>query len=518
MEDAHHHRHRLTHPEEHAEVGDKGLKKNAIGFVDALIIGLASTAPAYSLAAVLGAVAAEVDVQAPAVLLFSFVPMFMVAGAYYYLNRADPDCGTAFSWITRAMGPYVGWMAGWAICTTGILVIGSLAQVAASSGYNIIGIDEPAKGVVTVTTIVIIALMTWICVVGTEVSARLQRILIIGQVSTLLIFAVVAIVKVIGDNGGPDSVDPSLSWFNPFAVDGFNPFVIGLLTGVFIYWGWESCVNLNEEVEDGAEASGKAGVASTVILLLTYCLVAVAVIAYAGGAGVAEGEDETLFFDVAENVMGTPLDKIVVFAIFTSALASTQTTILPASRTTLSMARQDAMPAKFGQVSKRFLTPDFSTIIIGVFAAVWFTVFNTLTENFLFDSVTALAIMIAFYYSLTGFACAIYYRRELTKSVKNFIFIGVAPVTGGAILAYMFVRAIMYYSDPENADLSDSTVFGLGMPAAIGLALIVLGFVLMILWRLGGHLEFFGRKTEVVDPEVAAGRKAGTAAVPEGVA
>ncbi len=97
--------HRLTHPEENAEVGDKGLKKNAIGFVDALIIGLASTAPAYSLAAVLGAVAAEVDVQAPAVLLFSFVPMFLIAGAFFYMNRADPDCGTTFSWVTRAMGP-----------------------------------------------------------------------------------------------------------------------------------------------------------------------------------------------------------------------------------------------------------------------------------------------------------------------------------------------------------------------------------------------------------------------------
>ena len=36
--------------------------------------------------------------------------------------------------------------------------------------------------------------------------------------------------------------------------------------------------------------------------------------------------------------------------------------------------------------------------------------------------------MIAFYYALTGFACAIYYRRELTKSVKNFFFIGVGPL------------------------------------------------------------------------------------------
>ena len=307
-----------------------------------------------------------------------------------------------------------------------------------------------------------------------------------------------------------------MSWFNPFAVDGFEPFVIGLLTGVFIYWGWESAVNLNEEVENSNDAPGRAAVASTVILLVTYVLVAVAVIAYAGSKTVAASEDESLFFDVAEGVFGTPLDKLVVFAILTSALASTQTTILPASRTTLSMARQDAMPEPFGRVHKRFLTPHFSTIAIGILAAVCYALFNTLTQNFLFDSVTALAIMIAFYYSLTGFACAIYYRRELTKSVKNLLLIGVAPVTGGAILAFMFVRAILYYSDPANSDSEDVTVLGLAMPAVIGIGLIILGAVLMLLWRLAGHRGFFHRRTETVDPDVAAGRKQGTAAVPEG--
>ena len=39
-----------------AEVGDKGLKKDAIGFLDGLVIGISSTAPAYSLAAVLAIV------------------------------------------------------------------------------------------------------------------------------------------------------------------------------------------------------------------------------------------------------------------------------------------------------------------------------------------------------------------------------------------------------------------------------------------------------------------------------
>ena len=91
-----------------------GLKAGALGFISSLVIGVASTAPGYSLAASLGLVVAitGIGLQAPAVLLVAFVPMLLIASAYYYMNRADPDCGTTFSWATRAMGPWAGW-SGW---------------------------------------------------------------------------------------------------------------------------------------------------------------------------------------------------------------------------------------------------------------------------------------------------------------------------------------------------------------------------------------------------------------------
>ena len=120
-------------------VVDDTLKADAIGFVDALVIGLASTAPAYSLAAVIGSVTVIAGVHAPAVLLASFVPMLLIATAFLYMNRVDSDCGTTFSWVTRALGPSAGWMGGWAICTTGILVVGSLADVGARYLYLLVG-------------------------------------------------------------------------------------------------------------------------------------------------------------------------------------------------------------------------------------------------------------------------------------------------------------------------------------------------------------------------------------------
>jgi amino acid transporter len=485
--------------------GDKGLKADAIGFVDALVIGLASTAPAYSLAAVIGLIVLDAGVQAPAVLLASFIPMFFIAAAFYWLNRADPDCGTTFSWVTRAMGPYLGWMGGWAITMTGVLVIGSLADVAARYTFLLFGWDAAAesKWGVIAFAVALIALMTWICVIGTETSARLQRVLILGQVAGLLLFAVVALVKVATGDAPQGSVDPQLSWLFPWEIDSLTLLVAGMLTGVFIYWGWESAVNLSEETEGPVGSPGKAGVASTVILLVTYIGVAYAAIAFAGPGLLEEfADDEGIFSTLATDVLGSPLDKLVVLAILTSALASTQTTILPASRTLLSMARADAMPEALGRVHPRFYTPHVSTIVIGIVATVWYVVVSALSENFLFDTLTALALMIAFYYALSGIACLIMYRRQLLRSPRNFLLIGLAPLIGAVILGYLWIKATIDYADPE-ASYTGSSLFGIGLPTVVGVGFLLLGVVLMLLWRAGGHERYFGREgLEHADPEV----------------
>jgi amino acid transporter len=247
-------------------------------------------------------------------------------------------------------------------------------------------------------------------------------------------------------------------------------------------------------------------VASTVILLVTYLAVAAAVVGF-GGVSTAEkfADDDAILSTLATGVLGSPWDKLVVLAVLTSALASTQTTILPASRTVLSMARGNALPAYLGETHPRFLTPHVSTIVVGALAAIWYVPLNFISENFLFDTLSALSLMIAFYYALTGFACAIYYRHELTKSVKNFLFIGAAPVVGALMLAYLFFRSMVDLANPD-ASYSGGSFLGLGVPLIIGLGFLLFGVILEILWRLSGHESFFGRRPETVPPEIAEGR------------
>ena len=81
----------------------------------------------------------------------SFVPMFLVAGAYYYMNKADPDCGTSFSWVTLGMGPHLGWMVGWVIVVTDIVVMANLAQIAGLYTFLLVGWDSAAASTFAVT-------------------------------------------------------------------------------------------------------------------------------------------------------------------------------------------------------------------------------------------------------------------------------------------------------------------------------------------------------------------------------
>src|SRR5919206_1449212 len=182
----------ITPPAPAPQLGDKGLKKDALGFVSSLVIGVASTAPGYSLAATLGFIVAVtgVGLQAPAVLLVAFIPMLLIASAYYYMNRADPDCGTTFSWATRALGPWAGWMGGWAIVVADVIVMANLAQIAGLYSFLLVGWQSAAASTAAVTIVGLawIGLMTWICVIGIELNARSQRWLLTAEIITLAAF------------------------------------------------------------------------------------------------------------------------------------------------------------------------------------------------------------------------------------------------------------------------------------------------------------------------------------------
>lgn len=480
--------------------GEKGLKGGAVGLMSSVVIGVASTAPGYSLAATLGFVIALVGVKAPAIMLAAFIPMALVAAAYYYFNRADPDCGTTFSWCTRAFGPSIGWISGWAVILADLLVMGSLAQISGSYTFKLFGADGLADDTFWVTTlgVIFIASMTYICYVGIEVSAKTQYGLLGMEFIVLVVFAFVAFGRVaFGDP--PDAITPSLSWLWPSGIT-LTDFTEGILLAIFIYWGWDTAVSINEESEDSTRTPGKAAVLSTLVLVGIYVVCSFAAQAFGGVDSLADADD--VLDTLAHDVLG-PFDKLLIIAVLTSAAASCQTTILPAARTSLSMASKRAIPPFWGRISKRGLTPSTSTVAFGILSVLWYVGLTRFSSNTLADSILSLGLMIAFYLGLTGFACTWYFRKHLFDSATRFVMLGLVPFSSGMMLMAVFVKSCIDYSDPENSE-SGSSWFGVGPPLVIAVVLIAIGGLLMVAQRASDP-TFFRRRPELPSQAIVDG-------------
>ncbi len=485
--------------------GHKGLKRDALGYISNLVIAVASTAPAYSLAATLGFIVAVTGVgtHAPAVMIVSFIPILFVSVGYRYFNFADPDAGTSFAWVSRAWGPQLGWINGWAIFLADIIVMASLAAIASNYTYLLFSWHWAAHSnvMLIVGAMIWIALMTWICYRGIELSARVQTFLLGFELATLTLFVVVTLIKVYANNPA-HSIHVSASWFNPFDM-GWSALIDAVLLGIFIYWGWDSGVAVNEESRDSRRGPGKAAIVSTVILLLIYVLTTVAAQAYHGTAFLSNNSSDVLN-SLATNVFGSPLNKLVIIAVLTSASASTQTTILPTARTTLSMAKWKAIPSAFGRIHPRFLTPSFSTLLMGGLSIVWtiaLLAFNP-SQNVLGDTISALGFAVCFYYGCTGLACAFYFRKHLFDSLKTFLFAGLIPFVGGLMLIGIGVKAYSYYSKAGNN--YSKALLGIQTPILVGIGGLILGVVLMFAsWPF--YADFFHRRWgETADPELLA--------------
>ena len=234
-----------------------------------------------------------------------------------------------------------------------------------------------------------------------------------------------ALVRVGTGNHPAGSITPAWSWFNPLQ-GGFTGFVTGIILMLFIYWGWDTAVAVNEETKDPAKTPGRAAILSTVILLVTYVArdpggAVVRRHRHARASGSATATTPVDVLSVLGNAVfggtgiGLFLARLLLLMVLTSAAASTQTTILPTARTTLSMATYKALPQVVRQDAPAL--PDAHRVHDrdGCHLGAALPRRSTTSRGgfVIADAVTAIGLYIAFYYGLTGFACAWYYRKTL---------------------------------------------------------------------------------------------------------
>ena len=482
--------HSGSQTEQQHGLSEKGLKAGSVGLIGAVVIGISCIAPAYTLTAALGPTVAEVGVQLPAIFLVGFIPMLLVAFGYRELNNAMPDAGTSFTWASRAFGPWIGWMGGWGLIAATIIVLSNLAAVAVDFFYlmlaQIFGNPELADLTTNLplniaTTLVFIALACWISYRGMETTKTVQYVLVGFQLLVLAWFSISAFSHV-ANGTAFDATAISPDWFNPFAVGSFSAFAAGVSLSIFIYWGWDVTLTMNEETKNPEKTPGRAATITVLVIVIIYMTVALATLSYAGvgdtGLGTGNPENQgSIFAVLAGPVMG-PFAILMSLAILSSSADSLQSTFVSPARTLLSMGHYKALPQKFGKISPTYKSPSYATIASAIAAAAFYVITRTTSENALWDTITALGMMICFYYGITALACVWFFRAEAFSGARAFFFKFLAPLLGGVILLVMFVKTAYDSMDPAYG--SGSSIGGVGLVFILGMGVLLLGVVLML--------------------------------------
>jgi amino acid transporter len=500
----------------------KGLQKGKIGAFAGAIIGIASIAPAYTMTSGNGPTISVAGLQTPFILLIGCIPMMFVLMGYRELNSSMPDSGSTFTWSSRAFGPWIGWLGGWGLVASTALVLSNLAAVAVDFLFIALSQMFENPDIADLTgnlwvNIPVVAILTGIAAYisyrGVEETKRVQYALVGLQAIALAWFVIAAVAK-IANGEAYDYTPVSLEWFNPALLgsDGFSfsALMAGLSLSIFMFWGWDVILTMNEETKDPRRTPGRAALLTIAMIVITYLTVTIVLLSYTGigttGLGAGNPDiQEALFAALAPEVMG-PFALIMSLAVFASSASALQATLVSPSRTLQAMSHYGAVPKTLGKLSK-YQTPGAATVWAAVASVTFYVLMRLVSEDALWDTITAMGIMVCFYYGITGLAAFWYFRGTWFASIGNFFRRFLLPLLGGIALVVMFVKTLYdSATDPDfgsgnmlfSTTLPDgSTDGGVGVVFVAGVAIIGGGIILMVIYSLINPGFFKGKEIEV---------------------
>jgi len=442
----------------------RGLRAGALGLAESVIMGIAGSGPAYSVAASTAALIGPVGVLAPASLVYCGLIMFGIAFAYRHLNRMAVNAGASYAWVAAIFSPALGFFAGWALLISSAVFMVSGTLPAAAATLKLLAprlVDS--QGAVTLVAAL------WLVAIGAAVAKGIKLASYLQVGFTLVEVGVLALFFVLAAAGfaPPPAHDFAAAWLTG---GGFTPalFASGAATALFAISGWDVTANLNEETRNGARAAGAGSilaVAVVVLLLAGFNALALWLLSDAeiGHAGI------NIVTAVAGKLLPHPWDYLAVVAVMLSTIGTLETSILQFTRTVFAMSRDRVLHPRYGRLHPSYRTPWIATLLItGIGLVLLFgSSFLDGVKTVIDDSINAVGFQVAFYYGLTGLACAWYFRSEALTGIGKFVFLLLWPLVGVG-----FCFAIALYSVP-NFDLATNL---------LGVGSIALG-ILPYLWR-----------------------------------
>lgn len=401
------------------------LKKGALGLVDAVTMAVAGSAPAYSITASTAALVAAVGMAGPGALLFAFIPMIGITIAFSYLNKWRSDAGAAYAWVGRAIHPWLGFLAGWALLCLSTIFMVAAALPAGEATLDLLAPSELhdvrwATGIGVVWFLGVLALVT----VGISATARVQVFLTVLELGALLLVGGLAVWKA---SAAPVAAF-DWKWFSPLEFGSFQAFSAGMLVAVFYYFGWDVSSNLAEETSDADRKAGLGGIVGVLVIFLLFILLQVAVQMAMTPADV-QANSANLLPALGRFALPAPWNAIAIVAVMVSAVATLETQMLQCTRLLYSMARDQVIGEPMGRLHPRFQTPWLAGFAVAGVSLLLFAASAAVpTINVLMsDLINAIGLQVSFYYTLAGLACVWYHRKVLLTDWRVLVFAGIVP-------------------------------------------------------------------------------------------
>jgi amino acid transporter len=466
---------------------ETGLEPNAIGVVQDTVIGMASSAPAATVGLTLASLAATTAYGSGPILLLTAIPMLIIANAYRRLNMWNAHAGASFEWVGRAINPYLGFLTGWLMVVAYIIGTVSAVEVIGPSLITVFGgTDTPGKDFAIAAAVGLVMLV--IAIVGIKITARAQIAMGVTEWAILLGFAIAGLVVVLGHHPGTFPI--TSGWFSPTGIGGHGDAVGGFLAAVFVYGGWDGTLYVNEETTRRHINPGRAALLAVGLLTVLYVGCQFGLQGVVSPAKLQANSDSALVY-VAHALGGSGWAKVMALAIALSVVATTGTGIVLSARIVYGMASRRVLPPVLARVNPRFATPVLASVICGLLivgiSGVYLLASSSVQNAF--DNVVAVTgLLFSIFYILTALTLVVYYRRLITRGVRNAVVLGVLPLAAAGFLGWVLVLSLM--------DAPASQV-----ESVIGIVL--LGVLLMLVARFGFRSDFFSVRRESYQPDAA---------------
>lgn len=325
-------------------------------------------------------------------LLWLIVGVFAYIGGLIYaeLGTRLPHTGGEYVYLSKAFGPYVGFLFGWAQ----LFII----RTSPAAGLAIITVDYFEHFVPLSSlnhTIFCILIIFWIGVlnyVGIKQASIYQNLSTIIKVGGLFFLVVAGLILVQGQESGLKEVVAPAADMGPFGM-----FSATMMLIVFSYLGWDRVGYAAGEMKSPKRTIPRSMFIGIAMVVITY-LCAIFLYHYVLGMdGVRESK--RVASATATELFGPLGAGLIAIIVMISATGSINGTMMTAPRVYYAMAKEKLFFKWFDFVHPKFQTPSRAIIA----HVVWATVILLVRQNFE-NIVAGMAFAVLIFYTFTTIA------------------------------------------------------------------------------------------------------------------